>query len=57
MENKNEEMKRTCHHCKKPIIGDNYLGNKEIGFIHLKCLSLHTNKKRFLTGKIINICV
>lgn len=46
MENKNEEMKRMCHHCKKLIIGDNYLGNKETGFIHLSCVSLHINKNK-----------
>lgn len=46
MGNKNEEMKRICYHCKKPIIGDNYLGNEEIGFVHLTCLPFHISKSK-----------
>lgn len=43
--------KKICHYCKKSIIDNDYLGNEKIGFIHLKCLSSHINKNRYVSGK------
>lgn len=29
---------KICHRCKETIVNNNYLGNEDIGFIHLSCL-------------------
>lgn len=42
---------KLCYHCRKPINDENYLGNKDIGFIHLGCLSSHINKNKYLSEK------
>lgn len=36
--NKINKIEKICHFCKTAITNDNYLGNDENGYIHVRCL-------------------